>query len=195
MLLSVSPLNSDAILINQTFGKAISTTVGKAVATADNGDFVATWSQTDNVLDAAGNPITINRQPADPVRRLGSLFHPGGPAHHVADQHRQQQRRRSEHGRPFFAHLQHADHPGNLVFGWDRPRLRWEHCRLLSDAGAVHVVVRCQRQRQSGSGRAGHASLQRDPARSQRRRDSSLAPLLHSRAGRKRYQPRDRHGH
>ena len=63
MLLSVSPLNSDAILINQTFGKAISTTVGKAVATADNGDFVATWSQTDNVLDAAGNPITINGNP------------------------------------------------------------------------------------------------------------------------------------
>ena len=63
MLLSVSPLNSDAILINQTFGKAISTTVGKAVATADNGDFVATWSQRDNLLDAAGNPVTINGAP------------------------------------------------------------------------------------------------------------------------------------
>ena len=63
MLLSVSPLTSDAILINQTFGQSISTTVGKAVATADNGDFVATWSKSDNLLDAAGNPITVNGSP------------------------------------------------------------------------------------------------------------------------------------
>ena len=56
-LLSVSPLDTSAILVNQTFGRQEVTNTAHSVAMSDDGDFVVAWTQYDPVLNAGGNPV------------------------------------------------------------------------------------------------------------------------------------------
>ena len=58
VLLSVSPADLTAIIVNQTFGAAQTTVTGHSVASDSNGDFVVTWTRTDNVLNSNGNTVT-----------------------------------------------------------------------------------------------------------------------------------------
>ena len=83
-LLSVSPLDLDALLVNQTFGAVQSAVAGKSVAVDGNGDFAVTWTRYDTARDAAGaiiidsatqHPLTeanvYARYFTDEVQRLG----------------------------------------------------------------------------------------------------------------------------
>ena len=66
-LLSVTPANLTALIVNQTYGLDQTTTTANSVAGDDSGDFVVAWSRLDNVLNAAGNPI-INPATSGPYQ-------------------------------------------------------------------------------------------------------------------------------
>ncbi|MGA2253720.1 MAG: hypothetical protein ABSG53_03585, partial [Thermoguttaceae bacterium] len=56
-LLSVTPADLTAVLVNQTFGADQVTTTAQSVASDDSGDFVVAWTRTANVLNSSGNPV------------------------------------------------------------------------------------------------------------------------------------------
>jgi len=56
-LLSITPATLSALIVNETFGGAQTTTTTHSVASDNSGDFVVTWTRSDSVLDAFGNPI------------------------------------------------------------------------------------------------------------------------------------------
>lgn len=56
-LLSVSPANMDAILVNQSFSNEQWTIAGQSVAVDNDGDFVVVWTRMDEVLDDNGNRV------------------------------------------------------------------------------------------------------------------------------------------
>ncbi len=56
-LLSVTPVNLTAILVNQIYGASQTTTTAQSIASDDAGDFVVAWTRASDVVDTAGNPI------------------------------------------------------------------------------------------------------------------------------------------
>ena len=66
-LLSVTPATLSAIIVNQTYGSAQDTNAAHSVASDNSGDFVVTWTRSDPVLNAAGNPI-INSATGEPYQ-------------------------------------------------------------------------------------------------------------------------------
>jgi hypothetical protein len=59
-LLSVTPSNLSAIIVNQTFGSAQSTTTAHSVAMDNAGDFLVTWTRTDSYTNPAGTTFPVN---------------------------------------------------------------------------------------------------------------------------------------
>jgi hypothetical protein len=59
-LLSVTPADLSAIIVNQTYGSAQSTNTAHSVAVDNAGDFVVTWTSTGSYTDSAGTtyPVT-----------------------------------------------------------------------------------------------------------------------------------------
>ncbi len=56
-LLSITPADLSAVIVNQTFGATQTTTAAHSVASDNSGDFVVTWTREDSVLNIAGQPI------------------------------------------------------------------------------------------------------------------------------------------
>src|SRR5271157_2634798 len=56
-LLSVTPADLTAVIVNQTYGATQTTTTAHSVASDNAGDFVVTWARADSLLDSNGNPI------------------------------------------------------------------------------------------------------------------------------------------
>ena len=73
-LLSVTPSDLSAIIVNQTFGGAQSTSTAHSVATDNSGDFVVTWTRTDSFTNGVGTtfPVTdvLARYYTDTVQRV-----------------------------------------------------------------------------------------------------------------------------
>src|SRR5579871_2949144 len=59
-LLSVTPSNLSAIIVNQTFGSAQSTNTAHSVAVDNSGDFVVTWTRTDSYTNPAGTTFPVD---------------------------------------------------------------------------------------------------------------------------------------
>ncbi len=66
-LLSVTPATLSAIIVNQTFGSAQDTNTAHSVASDNSGDFVVTWTRSDPVLNAEGQPL-INPITGEPYQ-------------------------------------------------------------------------------------------------------------------------------
>jgi hypothetical protein len=66
-LLSISPLDLDSVLVNQTFGAEQVTNTAHSVATDSNGDFAVAWTRFTPVLDSNGNP-------AIPSQTVGNVY-------------------------------------------------------------------------------------------------------------------------
>ncbi|MGO9109891.1 MAG: Calx-beta domain-containing protein [Thermoguttaceae bacterium] len=66
-LLSVTPADLTAVLVNQTFGSEQVTTTAQSVASDDSGDFVVTWTRATDVLNSNGTPV-INLATGTPVQ-------------------------------------------------------------------------------------------------------------------------------
>ena len=59
-LLSVTPGDLSAVIVNQTFGAGQSTTTAHSVASDNNGDFVVTWTRTDSLTSSNGTIYPVN---------------------------------------------------------------------------------------------------------------------------------------
>ena len=59
-LLSVTPADLTAIVVNQTYGAAQTTLTAHSVASDNNNDFVVTWTRTDSYTVANGTTYPVN---------------------------------------------------------------------------------------------------------------------------------------
>ena len=66
-LLSVTPADLTAVVVNETYGGTNTTTTAHSVASDNAGDFVVTWASEVNVLDSSGNPV-INPSTGEPYQ-------------------------------------------------------------------------------------------------------------------------------
>ena len=56
-LLSVTPADLSAVIVNETYGGTNTTTTAHSVASDNASDFVVTWAREDPLLNSSGNPI------------------------------------------------------------------------------------------------------------------------------------------